>query len=120
MKLSKKELSLLKIIFRSTDGLDIGALTWKHGISINEAFQTFSSLKAKDMVAKSGYTLKLTSQGRNWVMENQSLFAYEGNKEWRSVPKQYLGNRIDVFQPYVPRRSMIDKKGLLHRVEKKP
>jgi len=118
MKLPKRELSLLKMVFRSADGLDIGALTWKHGISISEAFQVFSSLKNRRLVTKRGQRLVLTAEGRTWVIENQDLFAFEGEKEWRQVPAHYEANRIEKYEPYAPRRSLIDRKGLLHRLKK--
>lgn len=109
IKLSKVEILLLKAALRSTDGIFIGGITTKLGIAMSEAVAGFRSLRKLGFLKQQGSALHLTSRGRGWIMANQNLFAFKGDKAWREVPEHYRGNTIRPFEPYAPRLSKLSK-----------
>lgn len=109
IRLSKVEVVLLKRALRSPDGIFVGGITAKMGISMSDAVAAFRSLRRHGFLKQRGASLHLTSRGRGWIMENQSLFAFTGEKNWRLVPDRFKSNRIRPFEPYAPRTSKLSR-----------
>jgi len=103
------ELELLQKAFRNPSGISIGTITSKMGISIRDASFAFRNLRKQGFLREQGGTLLLTKRGRSWIMQNQHLFAFSGVKEWRTVPEEFLADRIQPFEPYAPLISKLNK-----------
>ncbi|WP_148291166.1 hypothetical protein [Methylobacterium sp. B1] len=106
-KLTKQEALILRLALESEDGLIVGRLTIKYGSSVREIFQAYSSLNADGLLRMDEGLIVLTTLGRNWINENQHLFAFSGEKTWRQVPPTFQASQIQPFEPYAPRRSRL-------------
>ena len=110
LELTKVEVVLLKTALRSSDGIFVGGITAKMGISMSDAVSAFRNLRRNGFLKQRGSALYLTSRGRGWIMENQGLFAFTGEKNWRAVPDHFTSNTIRPFEPYAPRLSKLSKR----------
>lgn len=109
IKLSSVEVVLLKAALRASDGIFVGGITARLGISMSDAVSAFRSLRRHGFLKQRGASLHLTSRGRGWIMENQSLFAFTGEKNWRQVPSNFKSNKMRPFEPYAPRISKLSR-----------
>lgn len=100
---TQTELILLRAAIRQKDGIFIGAITSKYGISIRDAAQAFRSLRKRGFLKEQESNLVLTTDGRSWVMENQNQFSFSGIKSWREVPEEFRSTKIKPYQPYAPK-----------------
>lgn len=107
--LSKVEIILMQRAFKAPDGIFIGGITSSLGISVRDAADAFRNLRGHGFLEVDNSVLKLTSQGRKWIFDNQNLFAFSGEKSWREVPEDFKSNVIGPFEPYAPRLSKIPK-----------
>jgi hypothetical protein len=108
--LSRIKITLLKRALKSTDGIFVGEITAKMGISIKDAVAAFRTLRRLGFLKQQSSALRLTSKGRSWIMENQNMFAFTGEKTWRRVPDHYRSNTIRPVEPYAPRLTKLSKK----------
>ncbi|QFP63330.1 hypothetical protein [Brucella anthropi] len=106
------ELKMLQHIFKASGPIPIGEITLTMGISIKDASSAFRSLKREGLLDAPNGMLALTKAGRDWIMSNQALFAFSNQKNWRTVPEEYVAQKIKPFQPYAPRLSQLSKKFL--------
>ena len=106
-KLTKQEALILRLALESGSGLIIGRLTIKYGSSVSEIFKAYTTLSADGFLRMDDGMIVLTPLGRNWINENQNLFAFGGRKPWRDVPSCFRASKIAPFEPYAPRRSRL-------------
>lgn len=106
---SKVELELLRNAFKSSQGVSVGSITSKLGISIKDASIAFRSLRKVGFVREQGGALFITRKGRVWTMAHQNLFAFTGEATWRKVPEEFWADRMQPFEPYAPRISKLSK-----------
>jgi hypothetical protein len=100
---------LLRECLSKFEGLSIGSITSTLGVAIKDAVESFRRLSQLELLSQKEGMIVLTENGRNWVNANQRLFAFTGERSWRSVPDEYRGNQISAFSPYVPRLSKIPR-----------
>ncbi|MEP6018227.1 MAG: hypothetical protein ABJ251_07060 [Paracoccaceae bacterium] len=109
-KLSRVEQVLMKRALNAPDGIYVAEITTNLGISVRDVSIAFKSLRSRGFFTSKGSTLVLTSKGRGWIMANQEMFAFTGEKQWRDVPERFTSSSILPFQPYAPRISKLSKK----------
>lgn len=100
---------MLSHALKRRDGIDIWNVTRTLGISVRDAAAAFKSLNEKGFLKEHDDALKLTAKGRGWIMQNQSAFAFSGERHWRSVPKSFQAQSIAAYEPYAPRIPRLDK-----------
>lgn len=94
---------------QSPDGIFVAQITLSLGISVSDVSSAFKKLRNRGFLTIKGSTLVLTSKGRGWIMANQRMFAFSGEKSWRSVPERFESSKIEPYQPYAPRVSKLSK-----------
>lgn len=109
-KFNKVELLLLRLALQSNSGFSLNKLFLSEGISVSDASSSYRSLSKIEFLKKANYTIQITTLGREWVMKNQNLFGFHGEKHWREVPEKYLANSIFPFQPYIPQTKKLSKR----------
>lgn len=109
LRLTPVDLMLLRECLSKFEGLSIGSITSTLGVAIKDAVESFRRLSQLELLSQKEGMIVLTENGRNWVNANQRLFAFTGERSWRSVPDEYRGNQISAFSPYVPRLSKIPR-----------
>lgn len=107
--LSRVEFLLMKYALFKSSGLFVADITSKFGVPIRDVAAAFSTLRSYGFLTAKGSVLSLTKKGRNWIMENQDKFTFEGQKNWRQVPDVYKGSTLSAFKPYAPRKSRLSK-----------
>ncbi|MFC3614533.1 hypothetical protein ACFORG_12225 [Lutimaribacter marinistellae] len=107
--LSRVELTLMERALRAPDGIFVAEITRSSGISVRETANAFKNLRGRGFLSSKGSTLVLTSKGRGWIMANQEMFAFSGNKPWRDVPARFKSSQSLPFQPYAPRISKLSR-----------
>lgn len=108
-ELSNTEVALLKLSLRDKNGIFIGRISTKLGIPLSDIVNAFRTLQLRGFLKQDGPVLRLTTDGRAWIMQNQSMFAFSGKRHWRDVPDDFKSNRVEPFKPYVPRTSKLSK-----------
>jgi hypothetical protein len=108
--LTKVELVLMERALRSPDGIFVAQVTLSLGISVRDASSAFKNLRNRGFLTIKGSTLHLTSKGRGWIMANQRMFAFSGEKSWRIVPERFEASQINPFDPYAPRVSKLSNR----------
>jgi predicted transcriptional regulator len=106
----KIEIALLSSALKRSGGIEIWTITSKLGISVRDAAKAFQKLRELELLIEKNDVLRLTTKGRDWIMQNQSTFAFSGNKHWRAVPEHFESSKLQPFEPYAPRLRRIDKK----------
>lgn len=115
LEVDKVDLAILALLRKNPRGISAGALTLKVGIPIRAVVKSFRKLRRFKFARESGSVLHLTRTGRQWINNNQSMFAFSGEKPWREVPSDFKQPQLRPFKPYAPLRSKVSKKIL--RVE---
>lgn len=108
--LSPTELEILSRAFKRSEGIAIWSLVGRLGIPVRNVATAFRTLQRLGFLIEENDLLRITSKGRGWVMQNQSIFAFSGEKKWRLVPDSFESDSIKAFEPYAPRIRRLDKR----------
>lgn len=109
------DLALLALLRKKPRGASAGVVTLKIGIPIGRIAKSFRKLRRLRFVRENGAVLFLTKRGRRWILENQSMFAFSGEKDWRKVPEHFKQPQLRPFKPYAPISTKVSRQ--IFRVE---
>jgi hypothetical protein len=102
MKINSNEKTLLKALFKSTEGLFIFTMYQKYNISPKDLFLAIENLSKLGYVSSLNGRLTLTMDGFNFVINNNLSFN-KGKSKYDKVPNDFLGPRIEINQFYIPK-----------------
>lgn len=108
VKLSDIEIKLLRILFNSSKGLDSYTFFKRAQLSFSEFTKVlFSLIEHGFVIEKKDEFYVLSIKGEQEAL-TQTL--KRTNKEWRQVPKRFVGSKIQPNEFYIPSVSLLDKK----------
>ena len=92
---------MMKILYESDAGLQPYTLLMRSKLRGEVFLKVFNSLVARGLVVEKKLLISLTRKGLE-VFLADSTKVLAGPKEWRKVPVEMLGRRIDVDEFYTP------------------
>lgn len=100
-KIDRTSFFLMRILYESDSGLQPYTLLMRSKLSGEVFLKVFNSLTLKGLVVENKLLISLTKKGLD-VFLADSTKVLSGPKEWRRVPVEMLGRRIDVDEFYTP------------------
>lgn len=105
-KLTTQDFSVLRALYESERGLAPYSLYKKCYLSPAVLAHIVNKLSALGLAETSQPQIRLTETGEGFLRRNfPAMFAKV--KQWKAVPSEFLGPRIEVDAPYVPRRTKL-------------
>lgn len=108
-EIDKVDRLMLLMLRTRPQGVAASAASLRVGVPMRSIVKSFRKLRRLKLVRERDAMLFLTKQGRKWILENQSEFAFSGEKSWRRVPEDFLRPPLRPFTPYAPLRSKMPK-----------
>lgn len=108
-EIDKVDRLMLLMLRTRPQGVAASAASLRVGVPMRSIVKSFRKLRRMKLVREREAMLFLTKQGRKWILENQSDFAFSGEKSWRQVPEDFLRPPLRPFTPYAPLRSKMPK-----------
>lgn len=110
-KISKHETIIIKELFKSSAGeLEPFTLYRRLRTSITGLKNSVNGLIKLGFVEEKGTKIKITQEGKNWLLAPHNKHILNGSRPWREVPKEFLVNNIPPGSFYIPSISRLDKK----------
>lgn len=106
MRITKTDIRILVDLYKSSEGLTPYVFYKRYKYSPATVFKSTTRFQTKDFILNKDNKFLLTEKGRNFVEENR--FIYQNDK-FERIPKEFLGNRIEINMPYIPNLSKISK-----------
>lgn len=108
-EIDKVDRLMLLMLRTRPQGVAASAASLRVGVPMRSIVKSFRKLRRLKLVREREAMLFLTKQGRKWILENQSDFAFSGEKSWRRVPEHFLRPQLRPFTPYAPLRNKMPK-----------
>lgn len=109
IKITTLQRNVLSLLSRHFDGLDVATLSIRYRLSPAQIHQAFFLLQEAELADIVGTKIRLTQGGRMWAQENREFLELH-TKPWREVPERFLQRKLDINEPYAPRRSLMVKR----------
>lgn len=111
MKITKNEIRILVSLFRASDGLTPYVFFQRYGLSPAQVFKITTKFKKKDFVSVDNNKFFITERGKEFIINNKFIYDNVEGKPWR-IPKEFLDNKLDINDPYIPNISKLSKEVL--------
>lgn len=100
-QIDRSSFFIMRILYESDSGLQPYTLLMRSKLSGEIFLKVFKSLTLRGLVVEKNLLISLSKKGLE-VFLADSTKILSGPKEWRKVPVEMLGRRIDVDEFYTP------------------
>lgn len=101
---------MLSMLRKRPHGVAASAASLRVGVPMRSIVKSFRKLRKMKLVRERDSVLYLTKFGRQWILDNQSHFAFSGEKTWRLVPEEFRQPQQRPYTPYAPLRSKMPRR----------
>lgn len=109
MNLRKNEHLLLSIIFKANKKIDSFTLFKRSRMNFPSFSRKISLLVEKELITEDGDKIVLTKNGIKITSLYKTSYTTTG-AEWRKVPIEIKGRKLDKNEFYIPSTRLLDKK----------
>ncbi len=114
--LSRTQRVVLRDLATASETLSAFHFYQRHRFLPAQLSTAVSKLADAGIVAFDGSTLSLSEKGQKWVREQRWILRPEATGPCRSVPGEFVAQRVQAFEPYTPSLRRLHKS--LRRVAK--
>lgn len=106
-KIESSHKKILSILLKANGKLDSFTLFKRSRFSFAQFSKLIRFLEKAEFIKEEEYVLFLTTKGKRNI--TSSHIGEVNKRKWREVPMDMLGYKIDIFEGYVPSKSMLDQ-----------
>ena len=97
----KFEKKILEDLYQSVNGLYAFTFYSRYKIEPDQIFDFIQKYEKKGILEFSSDKLSLTKEGRDIILK-QKFVVKSNNGKFNSIPKEFLGEKIKINEPYLP------------------
>ena len=106
--MTKIEKRILKDIYESVDGLSPYTFYSRYKIKPSETFKFVEKYESKGIIKSDDDRITTTEEGRNIILK-QIFYNKSAGIGKYDIPKEFLVNKIDINEPYLPNIREVSK-----------
>lgn len=110
MTLSRFDALVLNALPEPGAGLRAYTIISRYRIQAGVLASVVARLKKLKLAEVDGDQIFVTSLGAEYRIEHRQAFRRDQSQPWKEIPNKFSIPRLPVSVPYVPRRSLLDKK----------
>ncbi len=114
MKISKADIKILVDLYKSVDGLTAFMFFQRYKYGPALVFKTVEKFKKKKYIHSDDKKIYITDEGKQFVEKNRFIFS---KNKFSRIPKEYLSEKIEINEPYLPNTEKISKEILILKTQ---
>lgn len=99
--MQKFERKILFDLFKSSNGLYAFTFYERYKVEPDIVFKFIAKYESLDVLEFKENRLSLTTFGRDYIQKKKFDLPY-GSDKYGNIPKDYIGEKIEINQPYIP------------------
>ena len=102
MEIKKDEAKILEILYIGYGKLDIFTIFKRAKIPFFKLNSLVKELEKKECVTIDEHDIYITQKAKKWINTKEAKEILVKNKNWRMIPNDFLGNKIEINDFYIP------------------
>lgn len=108
MKISPNSFRVLVLLFKSNTALTAFTVYRRLRLTYSQFNKSVSELSHMQLVEISDNRISISKHGKDILIQQKSSYIFTGAKTWRNIPDNFIGNKIEPNDFYVPALSKLD------------
>ena len=110
MDIKKDEAKILEILYMGYGKLDIFTIFKRAKIPLFKLNNLVKQLEDKEYITIDEYKISLTEKAKKWINTKESKKILVKDKDWKEIPNEFLGNKIEIHDFYIPNYNAFKQK----------